>query len=105
MTTPDRTISRRQFAKGLGLAAVTTAVPVVRGPKASKVSVMSVRAARGTLQAPGSFGLVGVAWEPGTDPPDGVEIRTSVDGKRWSDWFELHIGAVFGCTQRQLDPA
>jgi hypothetical protein len=41
--------------------------------------------------SPGDFGLVGVTWPAGSDPVDGVSVRTSLDGTRWQEWRSLDV--------------
>jgi hypothetical protein len=78
----------------LPLVVAAGALPVATIPRAPHVvyRAMGLRAP-GAVRAPVTFGLVGVAWPAGDAPPRGVAVRTSLDGRHWSEWTDLEIAS------------
>jgi hypothetical protein len=74
----------------LPIVLVLSALPVARGPQPLRIRQWSMVArSTATLRAPGSFGLVGVAWPATSRAPREVLIRTGRTGARWTKWSAL----------------
>jgi hypothetical protein len=93
----SRRFSLRRLFLVLPLVIAAGTLPVATFPRAPQVlyRAMGLRTP-GAVRAPISFGLVGVAWPAGDTPPRGVQVRTSSDGRHWSQWNDLEVSTDEG---------
>src|SRR5439155_23956344 len=106
----------RSVLRGPSIRRVPPVIPLVATATMLPVSTMPLRhtahvalrvvglRTQGRLRAPISFRMLGVTWPTGASRPTDLSVRTSTDGRHWSEWSELDSDGVEGPDIRTGEP-